>query len=48
MVISEVESGVKRKADRNVKYEAIGHSQVIVKSQNGMGELLAMKPVSNK
>jgi hypothetical protein len=37
MVISEVDSVVKRKTEKPIKYEAINYSQVIVKSQNGMG-----------
>lgn len=40
MVISEIEPIARKKNVNNIKYEAVGHSNVIVRSQNGMGELL--------
>ncbi len=40
MEISEKEQMSKKKVDKNIKYEEIGHSHIIVKSQNGMGSFL--------
>ena len=40
MKISEAEPVAKRKYEKSKTYEEIGHSKVIVKSQNGMGDLL--------
>lgn len=40
MEISENEPMSKKKIDKSIKYEEIGHSHIIVKSQNGMGSFL--------